>query len=968
MTASSAAFAGSPARVALLEREGEVAALATVIGEAAGGQSRAVVLEGAAGIGKTRLLAEAHRLAAEAHLRVLDARGGELERAFAFGVVRQLFEPVLAERGASAFHGAAAAARGVFEVADGSASMDRPEDPSFASLHGLYWLTVNLSADGPIVIAVDDLHWCDGPSLRFLAYLVRRLAGLCVLVIGTLRPSQGIHSSPLDEITGDPLTVSIQPGPLSRSAAAALVRQRLGEDADEEFSKACHTATGGNPLLLHELLKTLEFEGVRPDAGHVSAVADLGPQAASRAVLVRLARLSQDAAQLARAVAVLGVDADLSMAAALAGTEVEDAGTAVAALVRAEILRSRPPLGFVHPLVGAAVHRDMSTVERALAHERAARLLADRGAPAERVAAHLLLSPTRGAAWVVDTLIDAARSSQAKGATDSAIAYLGRALLEPPSPGQRATLLLALGRAEALTIGPSAVEHLTEAYELLGDARERAAAAQILARALLLTGQPAEAARLAREAGAQLSPELEDARRRLEALELMAVLIGGGDERTLGRLERHRRRPVGAGVGAKMLAAVAAQEWALAGGPSDECAELALEALAGGELIAADNGLLGVGAIVVLALADREEAPRACEISLAEAHRHGSLLARKSVTLWRGFTMYLRGELAEAEQSLRSSAEGKLWGMGPEAWHYYNALVSAVLRERGDVITARRALEESSDPGDNRESTRFWLYSQLELLVAESRFDEALVASDGFARRFGHLVNPIDTPWRAPTVIALHQLGRAQEAQALAVRELELAHRWGAPATVARALRILGTVEEEGLDHLRQAVEVVRGSPARLEHAKALAALGFALRRARRPTDAREPLRRALELADVLGAEALAANVRAELYAAGARPRTTALRGVAALTPSERRVAALAAQGQTNREIAQELFVTPKTVELHLGNTYRKLGVRSRHELPAQLATPDTPGSPPTPDTPETPGTPPPHRLPGTLS
>jgi DNA-binding CsgD family transcriptional regulator len=150
---------------------------------------------------------------------------------------------------------------------------------------------------------------------------------------------------------------------------------------------------------------------------------------------------------------------------------------------------------------------------------------------------------------------------------------------------------------------------------------------------------------------------------------------------------------------------------------------------------------------------------------------------------------------------------------------------------------------------------------------------------------------------------------------------------------------VLGTLErDDGLGTLEEAVAVLEESPARLEHAKALAALGTALRHARRPTDAREPLRRALELAAVCGADALVEHARSELHATGARPRSEALSGLGSLTPSERRVANLAAGGQTNRDIAQTLFVTPKTVETHLGSVYRKLGIRSRRELPAAIA------------------------------
>jgi DNA-binding NarL/FixJ family response regulator len=145
---------------------------------------------------------------------------------------------------------------------------------------------------------------------------------------------------------------------------------------------------------------------------------------------------------------------------------------------------------------------------------------------------------------------------------------------------------------------------------------------------------------------------------------------------------------------------------------------------------------------------------------------------------------------------------------------------------------------------------------------------------------------------------------------------------------------VLGTIErEDGHERLEEAIATLERSSARLELAKALAAHGAALRRARRPSDARDPLRRALELAESCSAPPVIEIARSELHAAGARPRSSALSGPAALTPSERRVADLAADGQTNRDIAQELFVTPKTVEVHLSNAYRKLGIGSRREL-----------------------------------
>ena len=201
-----------------------------------------------------------------------------------------------------------------------------------------------------------------------------------------------------------------------------------------------------------------------------------------------------------------------------------------------------------------------------------------------------------------------------------------------------------------------------------------------------------------------------------------------------------------------------------------------------------------------------------------------------------------------------------------------------------------------------------------------------------------HVDNPLTSSWRSPHARALFRLGRFDEALALAEDNLAVARRFGGPSGVSRTARELGEMQgEDGIPLLEEAVAVVEGTPARLDLAKACAALGRALRHARSPADAREPLRRALERADAGGAAGLAEDVRTELYAAGARPRTAALSGAGALTASERRVAALAAEGASNRDIAQALFVTPKTVEVHLSNAYRKLGIRSRRELAGAL-------------------------------
>jgi DNA-binding CsgD family transcriptional regulator len=941
----------------LLERERELAFLDSLIDEAGLGYARLALVEGPAGIGKSRLVGEVRRRAVEADLRVLAARGGELEREFPFGVVRQLFEPaVLADNGnGRVFAGAAGAARPIFEAVEEGRPADGSSDPSFAVLHGLFWLTVNLSSERPLVVAVDDLHWCDRASLRFLAYLIRRLEGLPVLAVCSLRPSEpGVDTVLLGEIAGDPLSISVRPGPLSEAAVAELVRERLGEGADAVFAAACHAATGGNPLLLNELLKGLFAEGVSPDAEHVGMVADLGPRAASRAVLLRLARLSDDAVAVARAVAILGDGADLSAVAGLARVDELDAARATGELARAEILRPEPPLGFVHPVVGAAVYRDVPPGERELQHGRAAGLLREAGAAVEQVAAHLLATRPKGEASVARTLREAAGHALRKGAAESAVSYLQRALDEPPEADERGAVLFDLGRAEALTSGPSAAEHLQAAYEAIADPAQRGWVASVLARTLLFTGRASEAAVLADQAAAPLGPEHLDLRQRLDGLRLsLAYFDPTTVPRARAELAPYRSELAGEGPGARMLAASAAYHWAMEGGSADRCAELALRALADGTLIEVDNG--GgplIAAIIVLALADRDEALEACDAALADAYRRGSLFAASAGHVFLGIALARRGELADAEDMLRTGLdEVTMWGTEATASSagptvplrlvVSSAALADVLAERGDREGARAALGRAGLPDDPPESTQVgpWLLSRLRLLLLDDRAEDALALADECARRFDTVFrNPGWMPWRSLKAEALDRLGRREEAVTLVRDELELARRWGAPGTVGRTLRVLGRLErEDGLDHLQEAVELLAGSPARLEHAKALAALGSALRLARRPTEARDPLRRALELADVCGAAGLAEQVRSELYAAGARPRTTAVSGVEALTASEHRVVLLAAEGQTNRDIAQALFVTPKTVEVHLSNAYRKLGIGSRRELPAAL-------------------------------
>src|SRR4051812_40151854 len=920
----------------LAERDAELAQVEQALAAAARGDGRLLLVEGPAGIGKSRLLAEVRRRAGEQGALVLSARGSELEREFPFGGVRQLFEGTLAapaERDAAL----AGAAAGAATVLDAPATGDVEAEGSFAALHGLYWLALNLAARRFLVLLIDDLHWLDRPTLRWLAYLVGRLEGQPILVAATQRSTDpGTDPVLLGELRRDPATVLVRPDPLGEASVAALVRDRLGEEAAAAFCRACHRATGGNPLLLRELIAALESDGVAPDAAHIGVIGDIGPHAVSRTVLLRLARLSASAVEAARAVAVLNDGADPRHVAALSGLVPEEATAAFADLARVEILRPDPPLRFVHPLVRAAVYEELPPGERELRHARAAALLHEGGASPDAVAAQLLATPPGGRDWAADLLQDAGRAATRRGAADNAVALLRRALDEPPRPERRPSVLLELGLAEALTSAPAGVAHLREALPVTEDPAARVLIGNALGRTLLFTGHLEETEALARRLAAAFEPPPPDYWGMMRALQL-ATHICGPTRPDGSPAAGESARLDADGPGACMLQSLASLSLNLRGHSARECASVAKRASADGELFRTDPGFLDIATCQTLTMAEDDDAAAAAwQSSLAEAHRRGSLFAISGLHMWGSWRFSWRGELDEAAEFLAmADREFELYGYANNAVSYLSAFQALVALDREDAAAARTFIGRGDDAGPPADGNRYWRAAHVAVLLAEGRYEDAVAEADIYAERYAAFAPaPVSARWLGPRAIALARLGRQDEARADAEEEVRRARAWGAPAVVSRSLRALAEVKgAEGLPELEEAVELTSTSTARLEHAKALAALGGLLRRRRRPGDAREPLRRALELAETCGASGLSAFARAELHAAGARPRREALRGVDSLTASERRVADLAAEGRTNREIAQELFVTPKTIEVHLGNAYRKLGVKSRRQL-----------------------------------
>lgn len=892
----------------LVDRDRELDAVWMALDDLLDGRPRLLLVEGPAGIGKTRLLTEARRLAGQRGVRVLSARGSQLEKAFGFGAVRQLFEPELtdAARRDELLGGAAAGARVVFDLGSTEAA-----EGSFAVLHGLYWLAVNLTVRGPVLLAVDDVQWCDSASLRWLAYLVRRLEALPVLVVGTFRTGEPHDDEELlAELELDPVTTVLAPEPLSPEATAGIVAVRLGEPVSPLFTHACHRTTAGNPLLLRQLLRALESDGVRPDAAHADSVVAVGSRAVSSMVLVRLRRLGERITSVARAAAVLGDGAPLPAVAALAELTERDTAAALAALARAEVVKDEQPLGFVHPLVREAVYRDLPAAERELGHERAAAVLRSAGASDEQIAAHLLLAPPRGDDATVAALRSAARTAADRGASDSAITYLRRALAEPPAGTTRRDVLVELGMVESLMDGTTGPRHLLQAYGLHDDPRIRADLAISIARTHVFASPPGIATAFAREARLALPDDLTDQRQALLALERIGGYMHGLDP--AGWWTADPPEPAPEGVGAQGLAAAFAWEAAVAGVDRERTVRLARFAHEGDRLMIVEHGLLWVVAAGARMIAD-DDLGDFWSRARAHAHRRGSLFAALSVSVWEGFWRWRRGELHEALGCLTLGLEqDRMWGGIGIAESYTRAFEIGCHLDRGDLATARSVADAALHGPALGEGGRLMKEAVASLLVAERRFEEALATLET-ADTPVPIPNPAWNPWRRITAGALHGLGRTDEAVELVEEEVGLLRRWGAPSYLGSALRLLGWLRgPSGVAELREAVEVLTPTTSGVELARAQVTLGAA--RGVPDDEAIPLLRAAAKRAHRLGAEVIEQRACAALRARG-QAADLSRGGGRPLSGTEQRVLDLAATGMGVREIAQRLFMTPGTVQ-----------------------------------------------------
>lgn len=938
----------------LRERSQELALLNRVLADLGAGVGGGAGVLGPPGIGKSALLEVAVFRARADGVDVWQATARELEASAPFAVARDLFQAPLSRLAEPARSRLAAGparwALGMLgeESAAGSDAATL-SDPG-QMIRSLLVLAEALSRSGPVLIVVDDLQWADPPSLALVRRLLDRTADRPVaMLVASREVSLSSRTPELAALLADPRLPQDRPALLSTAAVGEVLAGRLGAEVAPSVVTACAEATDGNPFLVVELAALLASRGLRVDDPAV--VRALVPRSVVDVVVHRLVTLGPLEVAVAQAVAVLE-GGSVRLVAELTDRHPGQVEGAADRLREAGLLDAGARLRYRHALVSTAVLETITPGALATLRRRAAVVLAAEPGALHRAAGQLLLVDGVGDADSVEILSRAAASALEAGAPREAITLLARALAEPAPEAQRAVVQWHLGLAEMRAGDPACIGDLEAAAQALPDAASRADAALSLAMAYNFAGAYAESVRVLEAALVQLDPASDQAL--LVEAGLVSAALQLPDQVARARaLVQGRAGLSGATLGERLLLGHRAAIGNASSRPVTEVVQAALAAIGdpGADDLHPEAHEWTLVRLQLAAAGRYDEVAASCRRAEPGVESSGSVLGRVAICFVRGFAALWSGDLRRAEAD-------------------FDQCIALVTEHGGGEIAAAIATSALAEAllaqGRNAEALAL---VQIELPVSEASFNASinLLRARGLARlavgdaegalselaqcherqqRIG-LDNPPWCTWRVPMVAAHWHLGDVAEARRLIADDLAqaalrddplqrgIALRWAARVGVAGAAG-----EGDGQDD----VATLRASLAELERTEAVlelqisrVELGAALRRAGHRREARTWLLLGRAEADACGAAGLVRHAAAELAAAGSRPRRMAVNGSEALTASEERVCRLAARGLSNREIAQELVVSPKTVETHLSRVYRKLGVARRSELAAVL-------------------------------
>ncbi|WP_435771007.1 AAA family ATPase [Nocardioides sp. SYSU DS0651] len=909
----------------LLERDGVLASLRAAWTDAAAARGSVHLLQGPAGIGKTTVIEAFVRSLEPDARRVLHARCSPLSATVPGSVVRAWFAPLLrtVPLGSAPFDGPAVV------LSDASA-------PPLELAYAVQWAVEDLTTDGPVLAVVDDVHWSDPVSLAVLDHLTAAIAGQPVVVLLGRRSAEPVTAP--EHLARVARRARRHPlPPLSAAAAARLVAHLPAEAAAEVVRRS-----EGVPLFVRELS---EAHG-SGETGTPRGVVDV--------VRSTLARLPEGSLDIARVVALAARPVTAAVVAAVARRPAAEALRLLDGLAEADVVvweEAEPPAAAVgHALIGDAILDDLGPAGRAELHADLAAVLRRQGAADDEVAGHLLHTLPSGRREARDLLLAAGRRALVAGAAELASRYLLRAVDELADPPHSELLPILQEAARALAGFGAVDQALTAWRRAAASASSAAEAALVMAEAgdaLTAAGRHQEALDLWRTWLERTPPEATEERKVLMVRVAMNALTLSA---TPGEFEAELRRvsaqPAHADThGDRLLLAAAAAGLVFQRGETaDRAAQLAVRAWGGGRLL---DEASAVGAPVyvvsgVLTWTDTlDVALDVLDRAVADARELRSALGLATALFCRGCALLRSGAVTGALDDLTLADDLRRFGWSAYTPVLLQMTVAAHLA-RGDVASAAAlgpALEECTrEPGSLAE---FAAVALADLALVEGRADDAARLVEEVAGVLGAADNPAMLSPRRRLARARLLQGRVDEARAAAAEDVRLARGWGAPRAAAEALTFAAEVgagdEPEAL--LREALALLERPALRrtVERTAAEVALAELLVRRDRSVAAEEAAalaRSAHTRASAEGLAPLVARSGAILSGLGAGPGPVGDRR-ASLTPAERRVVDLVLAGRTNRQVAEELFVTVKAVEWHLSSVYRKLGIRGRRDLAA---------------------------------